>query len=152
VIEESRAARRAAIEAEKKDHEARLAALDASTQMKVNQYWAANLRARDRSSPDKTDLDTLVVPEPSQWRSLRQEERHAAEPRIRRDASPTERGPQGPQGSAQSTQGPERTARATARPCTEAPGRRARAPGATTKVPRRPQTLATGTWEPRRTR
>jgi hypothetical protein len=74
LVEENLAARNAAVEASSEDHEAGLTSLDAATKSQADRYWSANLRVRNRSTSDDLphlDLDTLIVPEPSEWRAAR---------------------------------------------------------------------------------
>jgi hypothetical protein len=74
LVEENLAARDAAVKASSEDHAARLDSLDAATKSQADRYWSANLRIRNRSTSDDLphlDLDTLIVPEPSEWRAAR---------------------------------------------------------------------------------
>lgn len=74
LVEENLAAREAVVNASSRDHAARLNSIDAATKSQADRYWGANLRVRSRSlSGDlpHLELDTLIVPEPRDWRAAR---------------------------------------------------------------------------------
>ena len=62
-----------ALETAELEHRSKLDAVDAATEERVAQYWAANLRVRDRTDPalGTSGLDVLAAPSPSVWRAQR---------------------------------------------------------------------------------
>lgn len=129
LVAESLAARYAAIETEKKNHEAQLKKLDAATQKKIDDYWAANLRARQRAPHEMTDLDTLPVPGPGQWRALRSSATSAPEANEDEAPAPVGDGRSELPGTGMTVQGHEPTTEADV---LVAPGPKANGQGATT--------------------
>jgi hypothetical protein len=62
-----------AIETAELEHRSRLDAVDAATEERVAQYWAANLRVRNRADPalGTSGLDVLAPGSPAAWRAQR---------------------------------------------------------------------------------